>query len=194
MSYLRGSKEEEEIFKEEVDKKLNDKKILFLGLTQTGKTSIIRTVFEGRTLEDTESLAATLRFERKKHKFKDHKILSIDVGGQISYLEEAIEVTKEQIFSKIYAMIFVIEIANVGSYTLSRQYFLRCLRNAIEFSDNPKICIFAHKVDLITEEYRKEALNVFNKYFEIEKLESVELFSTSIYDDSTIKAVEKILK
>ncbi len=194
MSYLRNSKEDEGIFKEEVDKKLNDKKILFLGLTQTGKTSIIKTVFEGRTHEDTESLVATVRLERKKHKFKDHNIYSIDIGGQISYLEEVIEVTKEQIFSQIYAMIFVIEIANVGSYTLSRQYLLRCIRNAYQFSNDPKIYVFAHKMDLITEEYRKEALNVFKRYFDLEQLESVELFSTSIYDDSTIKAVEKILK
>lgn len=193
MSYLRSSKEDEESFKEDIEKKPDEKKILFMGITQSGKTSIIKTVFEGRAPESTESFVATVRFERMKHDFGDHSIYSFDIGGQIPYLEEAIGSLKQHIFSDIHALIFVVDIANVGTFTLSRQYLLKIIRNALQFSGNPQICLFAHKMDLITDEYKDEALSVFSRYFDLEKLESVELFTTSIYDESAIKAIEKIL-
>ena len=152
------------------------------------------TVFEGRSPEGTESLAATVRFERMKYDFGDHSIYSFDIGGQTSYLEEAIGFLKQHIFSDVYALIFVVDIANVGDYTLSRQYLLKIIRNAFQLSDDPLIYLFAHKMDLITEDYRDEALTVFSRYFDLEKLESVKLFTTSIYDESAIKAIEEILE
>ena len=184
---------EEEEFNAEWEEKLSADKILLLGLSQSGKTSIIKTVFEGRSPEDTHNLTATIRFERIIYSYKDHSICTYDVGGQISYLEEAIEVTKQQVFSDVKALIFVVDASNIGTFKTSRQYLLRALRNVYEYNDNPGVFIFAHKMDLITEEYRKEAIRVFQEYFNLEQYESIQLFQTSIYDDSTLNAIDMIL-
>ncbi len=193
MSYLDQDIKEEENLIEEMVSDTSSSKILFLGLTQTGKTSIIKTVFEGRAPEDTEDLVATVRFERMKYNYNDHKIFTYDVGGQISYLEEAIEVSKQEIFANVKALIFVIEAVNLGAYASSRQYLLRALRNVYQYSDDPRVYVFAHKMDLITEDNRDDAMRVFKQYLDLDKLENVVLFQTSIYDNSTIEAMEKIL-
>ncbi len=194
MSYLSDTIENEENLKENIEKRTRGKKILFLGLSQSGKTSIVKTVFEKRPPEGTVDLDATVRFDRALYNYKDHQIYTFDVGGQISFLEEAIEIQKEHIFSDVFALIFVVDITNVGTYTSSRQYLLRTIRNVYELSDNPKIVLLAHKQDLIEEKYREEALRVFQTYFDLEKLESVQLKTTSIYDNSLPEVFNEILK
>ncbi|MFW9852171.1 MAG: ADP-ribosylation factor-like protein [Candidatus Thorarchaeota archaeon] len=176
------------------EKEHNGKKILLLGLTQSGKTSIIKTFFEGMTPEDTESLDATIKFESNSYGFNDHKIQVYDVGGQIVYLEEAIEKNKERIFTDVKSLIFVIELPNMSTYELSRQYLLRILKNVYLYSDNPETYVFAHKIDLISKEYRDEAVRVFKKYFAIEEVKKIKVFQTSIYESTSKKALKEILE
>ena len=193
MSYLDKEVKDDEQLNREFEKKVSTNKIVFLGLSQSGKTSIIKTVFEGRAPEDTINQVATVRFERMIYDYKDYSIFTYDVGGQISYLDEAIEVTKEEIFTNVKALIFVVDASNIGTFTSSRQYLLKTLRNIYQYSENPGVFIFAHKMDLIKEDYREEAIRVFKEYFDLEQYEALELFETSIYDDSTINAINKIL-
>ena len=193
MSYLDQEVKKEEDQDREFEKKVSTNKIVFLGLSQTGKTSIIKTVFEGRAPEDTTDQVATVRFERMIYNYKDYSLFTYDVGGQISYFDEAIEVTKEEIFSNVKALIFVVDTSNIGTFTPSRQYLLKALRNVHAYSKNPEIFIFAHKMDLITEDYREEAIRVLKEYFDLDQYEAIELYQTSIYDDSTINAIDEIL-
>ncbi|MHA1222113.1 MAG: hypothetical protein ACTSSG_05165 [Candidatus Heimdallarchaeaceae archaeon] len=111
----------------------------------------------------------------------------------MSYLNEAIELMKEQIFSNVYVLVFVVDITDVGNFILARQYLLKSLRNVYRFSKNPKIYLFAHKMDLFSENHKREALDIVRKYFDIDELKSVEIFPTSIYDETTIQVFEKIL-
>jgi len=193
MSYLEKEIDSEEKLLKEIEQNTNIKKIVLIGLTQTGKTSIVKTVFEGRQPEDTKSFVATVRLERKKNSFRDQEILTVDVGGQISYFNEAIELMNEQIFSNVYVLVFVVDITDIGNFILARQYLLKSLRNVYQFSKNPKVYLFAHKMDLISEEHKEEALDMVRQYFDIDELKSVEIFPTSIYDETTIQAFEKIL-
>jgi len=186
MSYLEGTSA--------IIKNQKSEKILLLGLTQSGKTSIIKTYFEGMTPEDTESLDATIKFESNSYSLNDHKIQVYDVGGQIVYLEEAIEKNKERIFTDVKIMIFVIELPNMSTYELSRQYLLRVLKNVYLYSDDPKTYIFAHKIDLISEEYRDKAVQVFKKYFAIDEVKRIKVFQTSIYENTSEKALKEILE
>ena len=176
------------------EKDQNGKKILLLGLTQSGKTSILKTFFEEMTPEATTSLAATTKFESNLYDFNNNKIQVYDVGGQIVYLEEAIEKNKERIFTDVKIMIFVIELPNLSTYELSRQYLLRVLKNVYLYSDDPKTYIFAHKIDLISEEYRDKAVQVFKKYFAIQDVKKIKVFQTSIYESTSQKALKEILE
>ncbi len=169
-------------------------KILFLGLTQTGKTSIIKIFFEDMNPEDTETLDATIKFNSKEYYFNKHEIEVYDIGGQLSYLEEIIEKNKERIFSNVKILIFVIELPNISTYELSRQYLMRVLERVYQYSDNPKVHIFAHKMDLISEEYRDKAMQVFKNYFIKDEVKNINVFQTSIYESTSQKVLKGILE
>ena len=174
------------------EKESEKEKILFLGLTQTGKTSIMKTFFEGMKPEETKSLDATIKYDRNFYKVNHHQLEIYDVGGQISYLEEMVEKNKEMIFSNVKILIYVIDLPNLDTYRLSRQYLMRILKYVNLYSKNPKIYLFTHKMDLISEGYRERAIQIFRKYFEKVKLEKIKIFQTSIYESTSRKAMKEI--
>ena len=91
-------------------------------------------------------------------------------------------------------LIFVLDSANFGEYQQAREYFLRAIRNLEEFSRGANVSIFAHKIDLIPDYNREERIATIRTMFDINSLEHVELFSTSIYEDSIFKAIEETIK
>ena len=52
MSYLSDSIEEEDDLKESIEKRTRGKKILFMGVSQSGKTSILKTVLREDLLKE----------------------------------------------------------------------------------------------------------------------------------------------
>jgi len=175
------------------EKESKNEKILFLGLTQTGKTSIMKTFFEGMKTDETKSLEATIKYDRKFYRFDDQELEIYDVGGQISYLEEIIEKSKEMIFSDVKVLIYVIDLPNLDTYQLSRQYLIRILKYVNLYSQDPKIYLFTHKMDLISENFREEALKIFKKYFKTVELDKIKIFQTSIYENTSRNAMKEIL-
>ena len=194
MSYLEEEiKESDRLVEELVDNKFG-KKILFTGLSQSGKSSIIQTVFEGRTPESTTDMKATVGFTRKQIDYRGIMLFVFDLGGQISYLEDAFNLLKQSMFSNLEILVFVIDSANFGEYDKARQYFFRALRNIEEFCKGAKIVIFAHKMDLLSNDEREERKNMITNIFGLNNLENVELYQTSIYEETIFDAIETIVK
>lgn len=194
MSYLEEEiKKTDKLVEELVDRKFG-KKILFTGLSQSGKSSIIQTVFEGRSPDMTTELRATVGFIRKQIDYEGISLYVFDLGGQVSYIEEAFGPLRESIFSNLAHLIFVIDAANFGEYQQAREYFLRAIRNLDEFSSGANIGVFAHKIDLIPDYNREERVATIRTLFDIGSLEHVEIYSTSIYEESIFNAIEKTMK
>lgn len=191
MSYLEDDiKQTDRLVEDLIDSKFG-KKILFIGLSQSGKSSIIQTVFEGRNPEMTADLRATVGFIRKQINYEGINLYVFDLGGQEAYLEEVFGKLKESIFSNTANLIFVLDAANFGEYQQARPYFFKALRNIEELSKGAKISVFAHKMDLIPEHNKEERIALIKNLFDVNSLENVELYSTSIFEDSIFKAVEK---
>ena len=193
MSYLEDEiKNTDKLVEDLMDSKLG-KKILFTGLSQSGKSSIIQVVFEGRSPDITSDLKATVGFTRKQIDYAGISLYVFDLGGQIPYLEEAFGPLRESIFSNLAILIFVLDIANFGEYPQAREYLYKSLRNIEEYSSGAKISVFAHKMDLIPDNEKEERIETIMSLFDINSLENVELHPTSIYEKSIFEAIEKIL-
>jgi GTPase SAR1 family protein len=194
MSYLEDEiKKTDKLFEDLVDNKVG-KKILFTGLSQSGKSSIIQTVFEGRNPETTIDLKATVGFTRKQVDYTGISLFIFDLGGQISYLEDAFNLLKESMFSNLEYLLFVVDIANFGEFDQAKLYFFKALRNVEEFGKGAKIAVLAHKMDLIPDEEKEERINTLSMLFGLNNLENVEIYQTSIYDSSIYEAIEAILQ
>jgi hypothetical protein len=66
-------------------------RVLMVGLTQSGKTSIIQVAFEGMLPEDTINNQATGRFRTRKVDLLGSIISVIEVGGQAKFVAKHIE-------------------------------------------------------------------------------------------------------
>jgi len=194
MSYL-----EKEINKEDQLIKATESgdyglKLLFLGLAQTGKSSIIQVIFEDRPPETTKEILATLGVRRKLLEFSNLSLNVYDVGGQITYLEEAFIDLRESIFSHIKTLFYVVDASKIQDFEMSKNYFNRAIRNLSEYSPEAKMFVLCHKSDLIPDEERQKALATISELFELDIYPNVEIHETSIYEASLYDAIEKALK
>ncbi len=193
MSYLEKEMQQEEFVAKELDKGDFGHKLLFIGLAQTGKSSIIKVVFEGLKPEETSEVLATVRYQRKLIDFSGYSLNVYDVGGQITYLEEAFVALRESIFSHLKTLFFVVDSSKINQLEEAKNYFKRALRNAEEYSKGAHIIVLTHKMDLIPDEKKEFTFNKITEFFEIDKYDNVNAFSTSIFDESIFEAIEETL-
>ncbi len=193
MSYLGEEVELEVKLENKIQKEGNVKKILFAGLAQTGKTSIINVVFSGWRPEDTKDIPATINFSRQIKDFSNVNILVYDVGGQTSFLEQALTISKEVLFSNLFALFYVVDASNFGEYQRSREYFLWALRAVAEFNKTTKINLIVHKMDLIPDETKDKVTNQLAELFNLNELEDIKLTGTSIFDSSIFDVIKDTL-
>ncbi len=194
MSYLRKEVEILSKFEAEIEEGADSKKILFIGLTHSGKTSIIHVVFSGLNPEDTTDIPATINYTRHARSFKDMNIFIYDIGGQISFLEQALGESRELIFSDLNAIFFVIDASNFWEYQESRVYFHMTEQVAREFNEEVQIIVLAHKMDLIPKEEKENVVNQITEILGLDEIVDVEINGTTIYDDSITRAIEKTLQ
>lgn len=168
-------------------------KLLFTGLSQVGKTSIIRVVFEGVLPEDTDNMLATVRFSRKRLDFSGMSVSVFDLGGQLNYLQETYSTLRESIFSNTRAVFFVVDTSNTDQLTDAKEFLRRTVSNIKDYSKNAKICVLAHKTDLLKEGVKDKIVTTIGEFLDINKYENVEYRETSIFDNSIFEAIEQFL-
>ena len=142
-------------------------KIVVLGLSQSGKTSIRQVVFEGFAPEATSMNPATVRINRKLFNLAGSSINLFDVGGQTNYLNEVFDQYKERTFSDAKAFIFVVDISDASNIMRSKYYFDLTMENAKKLSQDARIFVFAHKMDVVPPNKREPVLQSIKDIFEI---------------------------
>lgn len=168
-------------------------KILLTGLSQSGKTSIIQVVFEKKPPDSTKDLQPTVRFTRQEVRLNGYSYFTVDVGGQIPYLEEVLDVLNETVFNNLSYLFYVVDASDSESFYKSRDYFALALKSVEEFSKDARIVVLAHKMDLIEPEKRANIIKNIAKIFFLDSLKNVEIYGTSIYEDSIITVMNMVL-
>jgi GTPase SAR1 family protein len=179
--------------KEEVEEEDFDNKVLFTGLSQSGKTSIIQVVFKGIEPEATKDLPPTVRYTRQKKQLKGFEYYIVDVGGQIPYLEEIFDVLEETIFTNLNYLFYVVDVDNIEVFYQAREYFALALKSVEKICMNATVVVLAHKMDLIPEEERDAKIERISEIFFLDSLENVKIYGTSIYEDSIFDVMKKVL-
>ena len=170
-----------------------ESKIVVLGLSQSGKTSIRQVVFEGFAPEATSMNPATVRINRKLFNLAGSAINLFDVGGQSNYLNEVFEQYKERTFSDAKALIFVVDISDASNIMRSKYYFDLTVQSAKDLSAEARIYVFAHKMDVVPPNKREPVLQSIKDIFEIEDFPNAEILGTSIFEETIWDAMQQVL-
>ncbi|KAK9381655.1 Gtr1/RagA G protein conserved region-domain-containing protein [Kockiozyma suomiensis] len=172
------------------------RKLLLMGRSGSGKSSMRSIIFSNYSAFDTRRLGATIDVEHQNLRFLGNMTLSLwDCGGQDAYMDNYFSSQRDNIFQMVEALIFVFD---VESKELRKdiETFVLCLRNLYEFSPSARIFALVHKMDLVVVEKRQDVYRALMHSLEDTSAMfsfKVQGFATTIWDESLYKAWSNIV-
>lgn len=176
-------------------KSQSSRKIILLGLSQAGKTSIRDVVFGGKAPEETKDYAATLNYERQIEQVADEAVTVMDLGGQEVFLKRFLSSMSSFIFSNVAVLVFICDISTPDKFPQSLKAFTEGVTRLQEMSDvQPAIYILLHKTDLMPDlTQRAERMELLMELFQDAASNmNITFLQTSIYDNSIHEAFKRV--
>ncbi|KAK4539713.1 hypothetical protein LTR36_010424 [Oleoguttula mirabilis] len=183
----------------ERSKRQKQRKVLLMGRSGAGKSSMRSIIFSNYVAKDVRRLGATVDVEHSNIRFMGNLMLNLwDCGGQDSFVESYLSNQRSHVFSSVAVLIFVFDISSkvAASDMVS---FADTIRALHEFSPNSKIFVLIHKMDLVPGEQKARALQ--QKAHDVRTTcedegflgQQVEFWATSIWDQSLYKAWTQVI-
>lgn len=169
------------------------KKVLLMGASGSGKTSMRSLIFSNNPASLTARLGATIDVEQNHVRFLGDLILNLwDCGGQDAFMDSYLTTQRSTIFQQVGVMIYVFDV-ETREMNKDLEYYRDCLDGLRQFSPSASVFLLVHKMDLIREprqpsfeKKRKELLDASGEG-------NISVFGTSIYDESLYKAWSNIV-
>jgi GTPase SAR1 family protein len=168
------------------------KKIVILGLAESGKSTIINSVIEGIKPQRGERYSATINYQRKKKILCGVELNIFDLGGQTRFLDRFTGDLAEFIFSDVDAFIFVIEALQVADFSRAKYYLELSLEKLDQYSSKASIYFFLHKIDLVPDQYIDKISNSVKNYFITDLSDKIQYYETSVFSESMFRAIGDI--
>ena len=131
---------------------MSKKKVLLMGKSGAGKTSMRSIIFANYIARDTHRLAPTIDVEHTNVRFLGNLVLNLwDCGGQFRFFENYFE--SDTIFRNVEVLIYVFDIES-GDLSNDITLFADTLAALERCSPDASIFVLIHKMDLIDEEER----------------------------------------
>ncbi|MHA1276226.1 MAG: ADP-ribosylation factor-like protein [Candidatus Helarchaeota archaeon] len=160
-------------------------KIVFMGLDEAGKTSILLTL-EGDY--DPSKIKPTLGAERSEFSVLGFPIIRWDLGGQeqyrINYLQK-----RSRVLDDTDLLFYVIDLANRHRFDESLTYYTDILSYFREIGLLPQIVILLHKADpdfLKSSDCQESIKFLIDQFKECTMDFDIEFFITSIFNKKTL--------
>ncbi|KAL0946553.1 hypothetical protein HGRIS_012758 [Hohenbuehelia grisea] len=168
------------------------KKVLLMGASGSGKTSMRSLIFSNNPASLTARLGATIDVEQNHVRFLGDLILNLwDCGGQDAFMDSYLTTQRSTIFQHVGVLIYVFDV-EVNDMKKDLEYYRDCIEGLRQFSPEAAIFLLVHKMDLS----RDRAVSFDRKSKELRTASQnvdVNIFATSIYDESLYKAWSSIV-
>jgi len=170
------------------------RKVLLMGRSGSGKTSMRSIIFANYIPRDTMRLGATIDVETSHVRFLGNLVLNLwDCGGQEAFMENYFASQRDHIFRNVEVLIYIFDIES-REMSKDMKYYRSCLEAILQNSKDAKIFCLIHKMDLVPEDQRE---TIFRQ--RAQELQSISLplkitaFKTSIWDETLYKAWSTIV-
>ncbi|WVN89649.1 uncharacterized protein L203_104879 [Cryptococcus depauperatus CBS 7841] len=180
------------------------KKVLLMGKSGSGKTSMRSVIFSNYTAKDTRRLGATIDVEQSAVRFLGGLVLNLwDCGGQSAFVDSYLSSQKDTIFTNVAVLIYVFD-NTTAEWEEDLAYFEEILLALRENSPNTGVWCLINKMDLTDKDDPKRKLYSGRKQ-ELTRIDEritkelkgspkgVRCFPTSIWDESLYKAWSSIV-
>ncbi|MHA2306989.1 MAG: ADP-ribosylation factor-like protein [Candidatus Hodarchaeales archaeon] len=170
-------------------------KIVILGLAESGKSTMIKSVIEGIQPSNDDKYSATINYQRISKSIYETELSIFDLGGQTRFLDKFTGDLAEFVFSGIDsgAFIFVLDALKVTELSRAKYYFELSLQKIKEYSPNSKLYIFLNKMDLLPLESKVEVTKIVQDYLIADSISYNKIFETSVFSESIFQAIGLVL-
>ncbi|KAJ2913211.1 hypothetical protein MD484_g7204, partial [Candolleomyces efflorescens] len=169
------------------------KKVLLMGASGSGKTSMRSIIFSNNPASLTSRLGATIDVEQNHVRFLGDLILNLwDCGGQDAFMDSYLTAQRATIFQHVGVLIYVFDVES-REMDKDLDYYRDCLEGLRQFSPEAAVFLLIHKMDLVRQA-RQETFDA--KKEELQGVSgdlNLSVFGTSIYDESLYKAWSNIV-
>ncbi|XP_029819633.1 ras-related GTP-binding protein A [Manacus vitellinus] len=115
------------------------KKVLLMGKSGSGKTSMRSIIFANYIARDTRRLGATIDVEHSHVRFLGNLVLNLwDCGGQDTFMENYFTSQRDNIFRNVEVLIYVFDVES-RELEKDMHYYQSCLEAILQNSPDAKI-------------------------------------------------------
>ncbi|KAF2455624.1 GTP-binding protein GTR1 [Lineolata rhizophorae] len=177
-------------------KRQKQRKVLLMGKSGAGKSSMRSIVFSNYVAKDVRRLGATIDVEHSNIKFMGNLMLNLwDCGGQDGFMENYLHHQREHVFGSVAVLIFVFDIES-REFQADVINYANIVSALEECSPGAKIFCLIHKMDLVQTKLRQPLFEERAEYIRAASesfRDSVDFFPTSIWDQTLYKAWTQII-
>ncbi|KNC86323.1 Ras-like GTP-binding protein A [Sphaeroforma arctica JP610] len=170
------------------------KKVLLMGKSGSGKTSMRSIIFANYIARDTRRLGYTIDVEHSHVRFLGNLVLNLwDCGGQEAFMENYFASQRDHIFRNVEVLIYVFDVES-RELEKDMHYYQSCLEAILQNSRDAKIFCLIHKMDLVQEGQRDAIFG--DRELELKRRSlplDITCFRTSIWDETLYKAWSSIV-
>ncbi|MCJ1335814.1 GTP-binding protein gtr1 [Bachmanniomyces sp. S44760] len=167
------------------------KKVLLMGKSGSGKSSMRSIIFSNYVAKDVRRLGATIDVEHSRVKFLGNLVLNLwDCGGQDAFTENYLTSQKTYVFADVGVLIYVFDIES-REFDRDLSTYASIIEALQEYSPRGSVFCLIHKMDLVQNDYRESLFDERTKAIRSRSegfAKSVVCFPTSIWDQSLYKA------
>eukprot|EP01116_Phalansterium_solitarium_P022216 TRINITY_DN7254_c0_g1_i2.p1 TRINITY_DN7254_c0_g1~~TRINITY_DN7254_c0_g1_i2.p1 ORF type:complete len:311 (-),score=152.45 TRINITY_DN7254_c0_g1_i2:128-1060(-) len=176
------------------------KKVLLMGKSGSGKTSMRSIIFANYIARDTMRLGATIDVEHSHVRFLGNLVLNLwDCGGQEGFMENYLSSQRDHVFRDVEVLIYVFDIQS-RELAKDVDQFRQCLQALAANSAQARVFCLIHKMDLLLDEQREPQFS--RRQAELMQVaqsvgplwpQRITCFRTSIWDETLYKAWSAIV-
>jgi len=169
------------------------KKIVFLGLAESGKSTIINSVIEGTIPQLGGKYDATINYQRKRKMLCGTELNIFDLGGQTRFLDRFTGDLSEFVFSDVDIFIFTLDPLQVIDLSRAKYYLELSIEKLYQFSPKANIHVLLHKMDLLPEQLVNNVSDFITGYLKNEISKNLQFHKTSVFSESIYMVAGEIL-
>ncbi|KAK4164297.1 putative GTP-binding protein [Cladorrhinum sp. PSN259] len=136
-------------------KKVKKQKVLLMGKSGSGKSSMRSIIFSNYVAKDTRRLGATIDIDLSHVKFLGNLTLNLwDCGGQEAFMDNYLSQQRTHVFSNVGVLIYVFDIKS-GEWERDLGTYVNIITALVQFSREAQVFILIHKMDLVARNHRE---------------------------------------
>ncbi|TGZ84105.1 hypothetical protein EX30DRAFT_327902 [Ascodesmis nigricans] len=176
------------------ERKGRKKKVLLMGKSGSGKSSMRSIIFSNYVAKDTRRLGATIDVEHNNIRFLGKLTLNLwDCGGQGAFMENYLAQQRDHIFRNVEVLIYVFDIES-RDFRSDLITYSAIIDALYENSPNAAIFCLVHKMDLVQVELRDRLFQERDVTIRTASRNMrIETFATTIWDETLYKAWARIV-